>query len=287
MPITASTRVVGIFGDPVAHTLSPVMHNAALQKAGIDAVYVPFHVTPALLPEAVRALRALQMPGINLTIPHKEAVCSLLDELDPLAERIGAVNTIVNRDGRLSGHNTDGLGLLQAIGGDLGIAVQGRRVLVVGAGGAARAAVVALAGAGASWIGIANRTRERAEKLRAELAPRLEGTALAALPLSTELPACLEEGVDLLVNSSAAGLKGEHLELPLARCVHPGGAVYDMIYARKATPLVASARAAGLLAADGLGMLVGQGEAAFRLWFSSSAPAGVMRRALEQLFSEN
>jgi shikimate dehydrogenase len=178
------------------------------------------------------------------------------------------------------------LGLLRAIGEDLGIDVRGKRVLVIGAGGAARAAVVALAGAGAAWIGVANRTRARAEKLRTELAPKLKGTALAALPLSVELPACLEQGVDLLVNSSAVGLKGERLEVSLESCVLPGGAIYDMIYGREPTPLVASARAAGLLAVNGLGMLAGQGEEAFRLWFSAPAPAGVMRTLLERLCSE-
>jgi shikimate dehydrogenase len=286
MPITASTRVLGIFGDPVAHSRSPAMHNAALRKAGIDAVYVPFHVTPARLCGAVQAVRALQMPGVNLTIPHKEAVCALLDELDPMAALIGAVNTIVNRGGRLCGYNTDGLGLLRAIAEDLDIDVRGRRVLVAGAGGAARAAVVALAGAGAAWVGVANRTSGRAEALVASLAPRLEGTALAALPLGAGLPARLGAAVDLLVNCSAAGLKGEVLALPLEACVRPGGAVYDMLYGPAATPLVAAARAAGLTAVDGLGMLAAQGEEAFRLWFAEPAPAGIMRATLGPLGCE-
>jgi shikimate dehydrogenase len=234
------------------------------------------------LADAVRAVRALQMPGVNLTIPHKEAVCSLLDELDPLAELIGAVNTIVNRDGRLCGYNTDGFGLLQAIGEDLGVDIRGRRVLVAGAGGAARAAVVAMARAGAAWIGVANRTVGRAELLVAELAPHLEGTALAALPLGADLPTRLGEGADLLVNCSAAGLQGEALALPVESCMRRDGAVYDMVYGPTTTPLVTVARAAGLAAASGLGMLAGQGEEAFRLWFSVSAPAGIMRTALEQ-----
>ncbi len=286
MPITGSTRIVGIFGDPVAHSLSPAMQNAALQKAGIDAVYVPFHVTPAQLCDAVCAVRALQISGVNLTIPHKEAVCPLLDELDPIATLTGAVNTIVNRDGRLCGYNTDGLGLLRAVAEDLGVDVRGRRVLVAGAGGAARAAVVALSRAGAAWIGVANRTLQRAEALIASLAPKLEGTALAALQLAADLPVRLGDGVDLLVNCSAAGLKGEALALPLELCMRPGGAVYDMIYGQATTPLVTAARAAGLPVADGLGMLVGQGEEAFRLWFAEPAPAGIMRTAIECLGCE-
>lgn len=286
MSIAGTTRIVGIFGDPINHSLSPAMQNAALQMAGIDAVYVPFHVTAAQLPDAVAAIRTLDLVGVNLTIPHKEAVCALLDALDPVAELAGAVNTVVNRDGQLCGYNTDVAGLLRAIGADLGIDVAGKRVLVAGAGGAARAAVVALAGAGAAWIGVVNRSPVRAEYLVAELAPRLQGTALAVLSPGADLPARLGEPVDLLVNGSAAGLRGEKLALPLDGCLRPGGAVYDMIYGRSPTPLVAGARAAGLAAADGLGMLAGQGEEAFRLWFGSAPPTGVMRGVLEDACRE-
>lgn len=283
MPITGSTRIVGIFGDPVAHSLSPLMQNAALRAAGIDAVYVPFHVTAAQLGDAVRAVRSLRLVGVNLTIPHKEAACSLVDELDPAAALIGAVNTVVQRDGRLIGCNTDGIGLLRAIREELGIDIRGKRVLVLGAGGAARAAVVSLAGAGAAWLGLANRTPQRAENLLAELAPKLAGTAFAALPLEPGLASRLGEGVDLLVNSSAVGLKGEVFGFSVACCLRAGGAVYDMVYGRNPTPLVRSARAAGFPAADGLGMLIGQGEEAFRLWFGDFPPAGCMRAALESL----
>ena len=286
MPISGKTRVVGIFGDPVTHSLSPLMHNAALQNAGIDAVYVPFHVTPTQLPGAVEAIRALGLVGANLTIPHKEVARCLVDELDPLAALIGAVNTIVHRNGRLFGYNTDGLGLMQAICEDLGIDVRGRRTLVLGAGGAARAAVVALARAGAAWVGVVNRTPARAEEMLAELAPKLEGTAFAAFPLEAGPVSRLGGEVDLLVNSSAAGLKGEVIPLPPELYVRPGGAVYDMVYGRESTPLVLAARAAGLKAVDGLGMLAGQGEAAFRLWFETIPPAGIMRAVLERQHSE-
>lgn len=281
MPISGTTRIVGIFGDPVAHSLSPRMQNAALQTAGIDAVYVPFHVTAAQLPDAIRAVRTLGLSGVNLTIPHKEAACKLVDELDPTAALIGAVNTVVHHQGRLSGFNTDGAGLLRAVREDLGIEVQGRRVLVLGAGGAARAAVVSLAGAGAAWIGIANRGVARATDLVADLAPKVGGTALAAYPLGAGLIDQLTGAVDLLVNCSAVGLKAEAFAFPVEHCVRRGGAVYDTVYGRGPTPLVASARAAGLAAADGLGMLAGQGEEAFRLWFGTPPPAAVMKRALQ------
>ncbi len=281
MPISGTTRIVGIFGDPVAHSLSPLMHNTALRSAGIDAVYVPFRVTPGQLRDAVAAIRALGLIGVNLTIPHKEVACALVDELEPMAALIGAVNTIVSRAGRLIGYNTDGPGLLRAIDEELGVAVAGRRVLVTGAGGAARAAVAALAQAGAAWIGVANRTPSRAEQLVAELAPSFQGTAFAVFSLAEDLPARLAGKVDLLVNSTAAGLHGETLPVRPAECVLPVGAVYDMAYAPEATPLVAAARVAGLAAADGRGMLAAQGEEAFRLWFGRTAPAGIMRASLQ------
>jgi len=281
MTITGTTRIVGIFGDPVAHSLSPRMHNAALVAAGIDAVYVPFHVAPDQLAAAVQAIRALGITGVNLTIPHKEAACALVDELDPLAAAIGAVNTIVNRDGRLCGYNTDGIGLIRALSGELGFSVDGKRVLVIGAGGAARAALVALARAGATWIGVANRTVSRAEKLLAELSPRLSGTALAAFPLGSDGSIDgLPERVDLLVNTSALGLHDDSCELSPKKLLHPVGGVYDMVYGPQATQLVLAAQADGLAAADGRGMLAGQGEAAFSLWFGVNPSPGVMRQAL-------
>jgi shikimate dehydrogenase len=286
MFIAGSTRIVGIFGDPVAHSLSPLMQNAALQAAGIDAVYVPFHVTPAQLRDAVQAIRPLGILGVNLTIPHKEQACSLVDELDPAAALIGAVNTIVQRDGCLIGCNTDGLGLLRALREDLGLTLPGKRVLIMGAGGAARAAVAALAQAGAAWIGVVNRTHHRAVELLAALQPKLKGTAFAAVPLTAGVPKLAEGPVDLLVNSTSVGLQGEVFALPLERCVLAGGAVYDMTYGRGPTPLISLARASGLVAADGLGMLAGQGEEAFRLWFEAPAPSGVMRAALGSVRSE-
>ena len=281
MIITGTTRIVGIFGDPVAHSLSPRMHNAALAVAGIDAAYVPFHVAPEQLPAAVQAIRSLGMIGVNLTIPHKEAACDLVDELDPLAATIGAVNTIVNHDGRLYGYNTDGIGLIRALSSELGFRVDGKRVLVIGSGGAARAALVALAHAGANWLGVANRTVSRAEQLLAELSPRLPGATLKAFPLGPDGSiAGLPGRVDLLVNSSALGLHDQSCELSPQKLLHPEGAVYDMVYGREATPLVQAAQAAGLVAADGRGMLAGQGEAAFALWFGIDPPSGTMRQAL-------
>jgi shikimate dehydrogenase len=281
MQLTGKTLVLGILGDPVQHSLSPRMQNAAIQAGNLDAVYVPFRVTREQLCDAVRGIRAMGIRGVNLTIPHKEAACDLVDELDEHAQLTGAINTIVNNNGRLKGYNTDGQGLLKALKQELGIEVSGRRIMLLGAGGACRAALVALSQSGAAWIGIANRTRERAEALIAELSENFKGTTLASFSLSASLAGCCPEPVDLLVNTSAVGLKGEAFDFPATGCVSPGGSVYDMVYAAEPTPLVREALQAGFATADGLGMLAGQGEIAFQLWFDMAPQKHIMRRALD------
>jgi shikimate dehydrogenase len=281
MQLNGKTTIVGIFGDPVEHSLSPLMQNAAIAASGLNAVYVPFHVTAAQLCDAVDGIRALNIRGVNLTIPHKESACRLVDELDAQAALIGAINTIVNDKGRLKGYNTDGIGMLNAVKTGLDIDVAGRRVLLIGAGGASRAALVALAQSRAAWIGIANRTRERSLRLLEELAPKFPGTAFAEYELTTMLASGELEPVDLLINTSAVGLKGEAFGFPLAGCVQADGALYDMVYGEKPSPLLREARTMGLKAADGLAMLSAQGEAAFQLWFNRAPEPSVMRRALD------
>ena len=281
MQLSGKTTVVGLFGDPVEHSFSPRMQNAAIAAAGLDAVYVPFHVTAMQLSDAVAGLRAMALRGVNLTIPHKEAACRLVDELDEQAALIGAINTIVNHDGHLKGYNTDSIALLKALKQGLDVDAAGLRVLIVGAGGACRAALVALCQAPVAWIGIANRTRERSLALIAELAPHFPGTAFAEYALDTVLASSIPEPVDLLVNASAVGLKQEAFGFQLTNCVKSGGVVFDMVYGPEPTPLVNQARSGGLAAIDGLAMLSAQGEAAFQLWFGVAPKAHVMRQALD------
>lgn len=282
MHLSGKAVVVGLFGDPVKHSLSPRMQNAAIAASGLDAVYVPFHVTAEQLCDAVAGVRAMAIRGVNLTIPHKEAACRLVDDIDPHAKMIGAINTIVNDDGRLKGYNTDVLGLQNVLKTELGVDLAGRRVLLVGAGGASRAALVALGQARAAWVGIANRTRARAQQLLEDLAPNFPGTAFAHYQLGPSLAGASSEPVDLLINATAVGLRDESFGFPICACVRAGGAVYDMIYAAEPTHLIQEARARGLMAADGRGMLAAQGEAAFQLWFGTTPAARVMRRALDQ-----
>ncbi len=277
--LTGRTRVVGIFGDPVAHSLSPLMQNEAMRQAGLDAVYVPFHVTAGQLSQAVAGIRALGLLGVNVTIPHKEAVLPLLDEVAEDAARIGAVNTIVNREGRLLGFNTDGAGLVRSLREDLDFEPVGRHVVLLGAGGACRAALYALAEAGAQSLTLVNRTRARAEELRIRFQPHFAGTQIAVAPAWHGLTDLLRQA-DLLVNTTSLGLKGESLPGLDWAGMPKRIRVYDMVYRPEETPLVRQARAAGLRAVDGLGMLAAQGELAYAHWFGCAPPSGVMKRRL-------
>jgi shikimate dehydrogenase len=259
------------------------MQNAAIETSGLDAVYVPFHVTASQLCDAVAGIRALALRGVNLTLPHKELACSLVDELDEQAVLIGAINTIVNDDGHLKGYNTDGIGLLSALKQELDVEVAGLRVLIVGAGGACRAALVALCQAQVAWLGITNRNRERSHQLIEEMAINFSGTTFAEFELTASLSKACSEPVDLLINTSSVGLKGDGFGFNLTDSVKSGGAVFDMVYASKPTQLLNDSRQRGLAAADGLGMLSAQGEAAFQLWFGCVPEAHVMRRALDHV----
>jgi shikimate dehydrogenase len=222
----------------------------------------------------------MNLRGVNLTIPHKEAACKLVDSLDDQAALIGAINTVVNDAGVLKGFNTDGSGLLNALKEELSFDPRGRRILLLGAGGACRAALVALSLAGASWIGIANRTRAKAKHLIDELSVNFSGTTFADYQLDASLLDECDSPVDLLVNTSAVGLGGEGLGFSPIGVVAESGFVYDMVYSKEPTKLLLEAREAGLKAADGLSMLAAQGEGAFKLWFNCDPPTGLMRESL-------
>lgn len=279
MAIQGTTQVYGIIGFPITHSRSPVMQNAAFQATDRNAVYVPFEVHPDALAAAVSGLRALQVAGWNVTIPHKTTIMPLLDEIAPEAEAAGAVNVVVNRSGRLIGHNTDGAGLLASLRDDLGCLVAGQQVVLLGSGGAARGAAAALCAAGAASVSIFNRTVETAHALVDALASRYAETSLAAYPfeqLSSSLPTA-----GLLINTTSIGMRGEEIPGLRLDLLPKDAKVYDMVYGNPVTPLIRAARQAGLQAADGVGMLVAQGELAYRIWFGDQPPQGGMRAALE------
>jgi shikimate dehydrogenase len=270
---------LAVIGHPIAHSLSPVMHQAAFRELDINACYTGYDVAPERLHEVVGAMRTLNFRGWNVTIPHKVAIMSLLDELTPAAKRIGAVNTVYFQDGLWIGDNTDGQGYLSSLSQELSLDVRGKHVVVLGAGGAAKAIADALlfAGVGALWI--LNRHREKAEALASQLA--VHHTRITIVGSDMVWPS---SRVDLVINTTPVGMEG-HLtgELPVpASVLQEQMIVSDLVYRPQVTPLLLAAQLAGAKTHGGLGMLVEQGALAFTKWFGITPSVAVMREAALQ-----
>jgi shikimate dehydrogenase len=279
LKITGKTKVFGIFGWPVHHSLSPAMHNAAFRHLYLDGCYLPFAVRPEHLPIAVQAIIPLGLGGINITIPHKEKVISLLQEITPTAKFIGAVNTIEVKSGRLVGHNTDGEGFIRALM-EKKVAVSGKKTLILGAGGSAKAVAVQLAMSGASSIIIANRTPDRAFEVADSLKTHFPDTTMRVVTFTPEAVRKELRDSDILVNTTSVGLKrSDPPPIPID-CLHPGLFVYDLIYNPPETPLLRNARVIGAPSMNGLGMLLHQGVLGFGIWTGKKAPVSVMKKAL-------
>jgi shikimate dehydrogenase len=270
--ISGRTRVAGIIGWPVAGSLSPAIHNAAFAACGLDWVYVAFPVPPEAVGAAIGGMRALGIAGLNVTMPHKRAVVPHLDEVAPAAARVGAVNTVVRQGNRLVGTNTDGAGLVRFLERDAGWRPAGRRILVLGAGGAARAVVAALAEAGAAVTVAARRSAQAAEA--ASLAGERGRTVAWEAGALAEAAAVSE----LVVNATPLGRAGERLPLP-EEALGAGCVVVDLVYGAGETPLLAAAARRGARAFDGLGMLIHQAALAFEAWTGVEAPLEAMRAA--------
>ena len=275
-------KQVGLIGYPVAHSRSPQMHNAAFREIGFDAEYTLWETPPGTLRERVASLRAPDMLGANVTIPYKEDVVPLLDECDMLAVRIGAVNTIVNRNGKLIGYNTDAPGMLRALAECPGSPFDSRdkEMVVLGTGGAARAAAVALLDAGAQSVTLLGRDETRINVLLDHLSATANKQINGALFNSAEANACLRTA-DLVINATSVGLKSSDVSLLIDVNLLPvGSVVMDMVFNAGLTPLLQAARAHGCFVMHGLSMLLYQGTLAFELWTASDAPVEVMRKAL-------
>jgi shikimate dehydrogenase len=266
--------LAGVIGDPVAHSRSPAIHNAAFASLGIGASYELWPTSGAELPARIESLRAPHILGANVTLPHKVAVLALLDRLDADAAAIGAVNTIVREaDGALAGANTDAPAFLASLREDGAYEPAGESALILGASGAARAAAVALIGAGVGRLIVVNRTLERAEEL---LGDALAATEHALAPDDAALPGLLAE-TTLIVNATSLGWRTD--ETPLAaELIPPGALVFDMVY--RPTRLLREAAARGAQTLDGAGMFVRQAALALERWTGRPAPLDVMRAAL-------
>ncbi|MCE2404168.1 MAG: shikimate dehydrogenase [Dehalococcoidia bacterium] len=277
---------VGIIGYPIRHSISPVFQQAALDHHSLDATYQAWEVTPEGLGDFMAELRRADALGINVTVPHKEAVIPYLDEVDGWASDAGAVNTVHKDGGALVGHNTDGIGFVRALEGEAGFAPRGSRALIVGAGGSGRAVALALARSGVASITIANRTLRRA----GDLADAVSGRGASpgperppeVEPISLERIAEAASSVDLIVNCTTLGMRHgpDEAASPLKADHIPSNAlVYDLVYNPPDTPLLMEARKAGAATLGGLAMLVYQGAAAFEYWTGVEAPVEVMMKA--------
>jgi len=275
--ITAHTQIVGLFGWPLGHSLSPALQNAAFTAAGIDAVYLPFPVQPERLEQAVNAIRALNFTGVNVTIPHKMAVIPFLDELDISAQLVGAVNTIVHKDGRCRGYNTDAEGFIRSLL-TKGISIDDRIAVVVGAGGAARAIVAGLIAHGCKEIVIGARNELQA----VHLAKTFSGTTISGTDWRADHFTKALQGCNLLINCTPLGMNAysDH-SLPVDWSqVNTGAVVCDLVYNPPMTDFLYAAQKHGHTTISGAGMLLEQGMLAFSLWTGQSAPRAVMEKIL-------
>ena len=285
--ISGATRVCGVIGDPIEHTMSPVMHNTAFNELGLDYIYVAFRVPREELGKAIAGMRALNITGLNVTIPHKVSVIPYLDKLDPLAEKIGAVNTIANNNGVLTGYNTDASGFLQALL-DKGVEPAGKNVAILGAGGASRAISFSLADRGAN-LAILNRKLELdwAEKLAKEISDAFK-KEVPALELNENNLTVNMEKADILVNATSVGMTPNNNETPVpVRLLRPGLVIFDAVYNPLQTRLQREAEAVGAETISGIDMLVWQGALAFEKWTGKKAPVELMKKEAIEVLTRN
>ncbi|MNI03778.1 Shikimate dehydrogenase [compost metagenome] len=280
--LDSHTILYGVFGDPIRHSRSPLMLNRAFQETGINAAYAAFHVRPDDLGAAINGIRALGYRGVNVTIPHKVEVMPYMDDIDESALIVGAVNTVVNNDGKLVGFNTDGIGYVRSLKEETGINLTGKKVLMLGAGGAARGVAYALAKDGVERIYIANRTKSRAIELAASICKFTD-----AVGMSLEEIEHVAADVDLIVNTTSAGMHPHIHALPMpAEYIRPKHLVSDLIYNPRITRFLKEAEAVGARIHGGLGMFIYQGAYAFEYWTGVPAPVAAMRQVVEQSLKE-
>lgn len=276
--IDGSTKIYGIFGYPIKHTLSPLMHNAAFESLNLNAAYLPFEVRPEELKRAVESIRALGICGLNITIPHKERIIPFLDELSPEAESIGAVNTIVVGNRRLTGYNTDGIGFMVALRKDLEISPKGKDIFILGAGGAARAISFVLAKEGVNSIILFDLIKSRTQGLAKDLRKNFPQCLVKAI--YSPIDHLTLSNINILINATPVGMNKDDPLVFDPKLLHSKLIVCDLIYNPLETKLLSIAKRKCLKTMNGIGMLLYQGALSFQLWTGRRAPIEVMRKAL-------
>jgi shikimate dehydrogenase len=277
MPISGKTQVCGVIGDPIEHTLSPTMHNAAFNHLKLDFVFLAFRVKAAQLENAMRGMRGLGIRGLNVTMPHKNAVIKYLDEVDPTVKFLGSANTILNDNGRLLGFNTDGVGALKAMR-ENGVELDGKKLLLLGAGGAAKAIAFSLAKEVGELVilnRVSEKAKELAEALSATYGKKVVGEALSPSVIQKSL-----QDAHIVINATSVGMH-PHVSQSLVapQWLKPDLTVMDIVYNPVETKLAKDAKAAGANVISGVEMLLYQGAASFEIWTGRSAPIEVMRKA--------
>lgn len=273
----------GVIGDPIRHTKSPIMMGRAFRETGLNEVYAAFHVTPERLGEAIAGVRGFGFRGLNVTIPHKVAVMDFLDEIDEGARAIGAVNTIVNDNGKLTGYNTDGIGFVRSLKEEAEPDLSGKRIVMLGAGGAARGILWALSRENPSSVLIANRTWDKAKDLAESIGGDSVGR-IAAVRWEDLRDACGE--ADIVVNTTSVGMSPNVEDTPIdPGWLKPGAVASDLIYNPLTTAFLQRAQERGCRIHGGLGMFVYQGAYAFEYWTGRPAPVAAMREEVLTSFS--
>lgn len=282
MKISPVTKIVGVFGYPIAHTLSPLFQNAAFKELGLDFVYLPFLIKPQYLKKAVEAIKALNMVGVNVTIPHKKAVLSYLDEVSPEARKIGAVNTIHHYQGKLIGYNTDGEGFINSLREEGKFEPEEKNVYLLGAGGAAYGIAFSLIKAGIKSLTLTNRTKEKGELLLNHLEKVFpQKCPLRFIEFNKRNSPTLLKKIDLLVNATSVGMNADDFLLINPEIFPEKIFIYDIVYNKnKKTKLIEVARKRKLPCLRGKEMLIYQGAVSFEIWTKRKAPIEVMKKAI-------
>lgn len=282
MIISTKTKLVGLLGYPLGHSMSPVMHNAAFENLSLDKIYIPIEVSPENLETVVRGMAKMNFEGFNVTIPHKIEIMKYLDEIDEYAKCIGAVNTVAVHDGRLKGYNTDGMGFLKSYEDSTGTKIDGKNVFILGSGGASRAISITLALKKANKIYICNRTHEKAVSLAEDISKQSGANSVAVKHEYDEMKIAIAD-CHVLINTTSVGMSPNIDATPLDKTLlNPSLTVCDAVYNPRKTRLLNDAEEMGCKTVEGLAMLVNQGAEAFEIWTGIKAPAELMFKAISQ-----
>lgn len=278
--INVNTKLVGLLGNPLGHSFSPAMQNIAFETQGLNYYYLPIEVTAENLADVVKGISKMNFAGFNVTIPHKLNIMKFLDEIDDLAELIGAVNTVTIKDGRLKGYNTDGIGFVRSLEEETNVTVKGSIVFILGSGGASRSIAMAMAFKGANKVYLCNRTVEKAMDLTKEINSKIRDCSIALPMVKSEMLRPLKETA-IFINTTSVGMHPNEGDTPIeSSLLHEGMIVSDIIYNPLKTRLLLEAEQRGCKTLKGLGMLVYQGAEAFKLWTGIDAPAEKMWEVL-------